>query len=105
MNQAPVDNRSPEEIAAGNRRALIGCGLILLVIVGAIVAGIMAFRYSAGSQGEACEGSSDCQPGFECADDAFRAVESVCRQHCDQNADCPSGRCLPVLGSDGGLCQ
>jgi hypothetical protein len=101
----PIDNRSPEEIAAGNRRALLGCGSILLVMLLLFVGLVVAFRYTRGGQGISCDDTRDCRLGFACSESVFRAETSLCRQKCESNADCPSGDCMEIVGDDGGLCR
>jgi hypothetical protein len=92
-------------MSAGDKRALLGCGGILAVIVGLFVAFVMWSRSTGGAQGEPCEDSSDCKAGFLCADDVYAVVQTVCRQKCDTHADCPGGTCLDVLDAEYGLCQ
>ena len=91
--------RSPEEEAAGNRRALIGCGSILVLLVGLFVGGVYAYRMSKGGDGEVCEQKPDCRPGFECVGDVFKPVQSVCRKGCESDADCESGDCSKLIRS------
>lgn len=96
------DTRSAEEVAAGNRRALLGCGAILLVGSLLVGGGLYALRSVTGgqkSQGEACASSGDCARGHVCAGSVFRATQTVCRKTCDESTECPSGRCDPILES------
>ncbi|AKT40581.1 uncharacterized protein CMC5_047370 [Chondromyces crocatus] len=101
----PRPNRTPEEEAAGNRRALIGCGIPLVLLLVGFIWVIYAMRMSAGGQGEVCERKSDCKPGHECVGDAFKAVKPVCRKSCDKHDDCPKGRCEELLRGRGKVCQ
>lgn len=97
-----VDNRSPEEVAAGNRRALFGCGAILVLGSLLVGGGFYALRSVLGgqkTQGQACASAGDCARGHVCAGDVFRATPSVCRKTCDENTECPSRRCDPILES------
>lgn len=104
--EAPRPPRTPEEEAAGNRRALIGCGLISVVLIGIVAGLIYMFRMSGGGDGVVCEQKSDCKPGHECVGDVFKAVKSVCRKTCETNADCPVGTCSGKILRDGGkVCQ
>ena len=91
--------RTPEEEAAGNRRALIGCGSILAVLLALCIGGVYALRMSKGGDGEVCEQKSDCRPGFECVGDVFKPVQDVCRKGCSTDADCGSGNCAKLLRS------
>jgi len=97
--------RTPAEEAAGNRRALIGCGSILLVLIAGLVVAVYAYRMSQGGQGFICEEKPDCQPGYECVGDAFKAIKSVCRKSCETPSDCESGKCQQLLGSPMKVCQ
>lgn len=89
--------RTPEEEAAGNRRALIGCGSILAVMLALFVGGIYMYRMSMGGDGEVCEQKSDCKPGFECVGDVFEPTQEVCRKGCSSDDDCESGNCAKVI--------
>ena len=102
---SPAPARTPAEEAAGNRRALIGCGSILLLLIVGFVAAVYAYRMSQGGQGDLCSENPDCQPGYECVGDAFKAVKSVCRKSCDAHADCESGKCQKLLRSELKVCQ
>ncbi|MGB1013881.1 MAG: hypothetical protein ACPG4T_07095 [Nannocystaceae bacterium] len=102
---SPAPARTPAEEAAGNRRALIGCGAILLVLVAGITVAVVAYRMSQGGQGSICEEKPDCQPGYECVGDAFKAIKSVCRKSCEGPSDCESGKCQQLLGRDEKVCQ
>lgn len=104
MSDPQATPPASEGMSAGDKRALLGCGAMLFVLVGGFIALIVFFRMSAGGQGDECEAHSDCKPGFRCSENVFRAEQSVCRQLCDSNADCPSGNCGDTLDGQG-LCQ
>lgn len=97
------DDRTPEQIAAGNRRALLGCGGILLVGLALAFGGLYGLRkLTAGTKGqnELCEDSHQCKPGFLCSSAMFAGdVADRCRQICEENSDCPSSECMRVLES------
>lgn len=101
--KTPADNRTPEEIAKGNKRALLGCGGILLVGLALAIGGLYGLRMlTAGSKGqnELCEDSHQCKPGFVCSSAMFAGdIADRCRQTCEDDSQCPSGECMRVLDS------
>ena len=52
-----------------------------------------------------CEDDGDCKYSHHCVEDAFRAVKPVCRQVCENNAECASGSCKELLRGGGKVCQ
>lgn len=86
--------RTPEEERAGNRRALLGCGGILLVMALLCGAGYWAIRGVFGAPtGATCDETMDCAWGHYCVR-ALGAPEPTCRIACSSDADCGGGRCV-----------
>ncbi|MBN1652682.1 MAG: hypothetical protein JXA30_02785 [Deltaproteobacteria bacterium] len=58
-----------------------------------------------GGEGAAC-GSIEpaCCEGYECTSDSSGGDSFSCRPTCDEDADCASNCCVPLTGSDYGVC-
>ena len=88
--------RTPEEERAGNRRALLGCGGILLVMAILCGTGYWSLRGVFGAPtGAPCAATMGGAWGHYCAR-ALGAPEPTCRVACSDDTDCAGGRCMTV---------
>ena len=88
--------RTPEEEAAGNRRALLGCGGILLLSMLLCGGGYWSLRGIFGEPtGGVCDEPMDCAWGHYCVR-SLGQMESHCRLACEHDSDCPSRSCATV---------
>ncbi len=83
---------------------LLGCVGLLLAISGCVEPPASTDQGGGALVGEPCDSSSECSGTLRCLSGALRAG-GVCVQPCATGAECGTGVCTPIGGSNTGYCD